>query len=432
MIVGNLGQTVIAFTDTFMVGRLGADKLAASGFSGGLLFVFLLFGFGILFPTAALFSRAHGRGETAEIAELLRVTVILAIGVSVFLLVGLWSGIPLLAHMGQTPEVVQLSRSFFAILVASAFPSMIYQAYRQFTDGLGHTRIGMYVMIFAVLLNVVGNYLLIYVFGYGLNGAAVATLISRIAMACILVYYVHKSPVFRPYQLSNWNRPMPWERLGKLLHLGVPTGLTYVFEVGAFTLSSVMMGWIGTASLAAHQVALNLASISFVVTVGIGSAASIRVGYELGQHRTRGAHFAARTALLLGSGFMCLSAVFVFFARHWLAAIYTNDVQVIMIAASFLAIAAAFQFFDGTQAVAVGILRGLQDTKWPSFLALIAYWVIGLPLGYFLAFKSGLNGEGIWWGLFAGLALIAIFLVLRIERQFKKSPLISSSNSEGT
>jgi MATE family multidrug resistance protein len=308
-------------------------------------------------------------------------------------------------------------------------PSLVFQAYKQFTDGLGHTRIGMYVTGAAVVLNAVGNFILIHgisIHGteispaFGLNGSALASLFSRWMMAVLIILYVHRSRLFKKYTETAWHRSPPWSRYAQLLRLGIPNGLTYVFEVGAFTFSSVMMGWIGAAPLAAHQVALNLASISFLVTAGIGVAASIRVGFELGQHRVEEARFAGRTAVGLGAGFMLASAVTVFLGREWLAHVYTQDLQVIAFAASFLGIAAAFQFFDGVQAVAVGVLRGLQDTHWPSILALIAYWVVGLPLGYFLTFKTGLQGDGIWWGLFVGLTLTAIFLTVRMERAFSQ------------
>lgn len=413
----------MTFTDTLMVGRLGANSLAAAGFSGNLLFVFLLFGIGLLAPGAALVARSFGRREHVEIGELLRHTFWIAVSLSLLLMISLWAGAPLLEHMGQTAEVAHLSKGFFAIIVASILPSLIYQAYKQFTDGLGRTSIGMYVAIAAVFLNVGLNAVLIYgvgpISGLGLNGSAIATLMCRILMALAMMFYVHRSTHFSAYLQPLFARSFQRVRFQYLLQIGLPNGLTYVFEVGAFTLSSVMMGWLGAAPLAAHQIALNLASISFLVTVGIGVASSIRVGFELGQHRPQQARFAGRTAIALGAGYMLVSAVIVYFARGWLASVYTHDTMVIGYAVSFLGIAAAFQFFDGIQAVAVGALRGLQDIRWPSILAFVAYWVVGLPLGYYLAFHQDQQGTGIWWGLFTGLGLTAIFLTVRFERRFK-------------
>ncbi|MBC7370093.1 MAG: MATE family efflux transporter, partial [Bdellovibrionaceae bacterium] len=218
----------------------------------------------------------------------------------------------------------------------------------------------------------------------------------------------------------RWWRAVENGTLKKIFRLGIPNGLTYIFEVGAFTLSSVMMGWLGSGPLAAHQIALNLAAVSFLVTVGIGAAGSIRVGFERGQDRMDSARFAGRVAIFLGAAYMLVSAAFVYGFREYLASFYTSDPQVLIFAVSFLGVAAAFQFFDGVQAVAVGVLRGLEDTKWPSVLAFIAYWIIGLPIGYYLAFERQWQGEGIWWGLFVGLAFIAIFLTIRFERLIRR------------
>jgi MATE family multidrug resistance protein len=424
IIIGNVGQTLISLTDNVMVGRLGADSLGAAGFSGGLFYVFFLFGVGTLAPLAALFAASHGRHEHDEGGELLRHSVGAAVLISAILIGLLWAGKPWMHLMGQDPKVVDLSLSFMSYLIASLLPAMIYQTYKQFTDGIGKAKVGMYVMLFAIAFNVLGNYVFINGhFGFpamGLNGSGLATLLSRMLTAVLMMIYVHRHPEFQKYFARRWWRALENGRLQKIFRLGIPNGLTYIFEVGAFSLSSVMMGWLGAAPLAAHQIALNLASISFLVTVGIGTAGSIRVGASLGQNNRDEARFAGRVAIGLGAIYMLCSALFVFGFRESLAGIYTADPAVLGFAVSFLGVAAAFQFFDGVQAVAVGVLRGLQDTQWPSILALIAYWVLGLPISYYLGFHLKWNGEGIWWGLFVGLAFMAIFLTLRFEKLIRK------------
>jgi MATE family multidrug resistance protein len=424
IIIGNIGQTLITLTDNIMVGRLGADSLGAAGFSGSLYYVFLLFGVGLLAPTAALFAQAHSRDEHDEGGELLRHTVFAATSVSVAVMTLLWLAKPLMSHMGQTVEVVHLSEGFSTFLIASLLPSLLYQAYKQFADGIGKATVGMYVMIVAILINIAGNY--VFIHGHwgapalGLNGSGLATLISRCFMAIAMMAYIHRHPEFKKYFAHRWKRLLNNIRLKKIFYLGLPNGLTYVFEVGAFSFSSIMIGWLGSAPLAAHQIALNLASISFLVTVGIGAAGTIRIGSEIGLHRPDKARYAGRVAMTLGALYMLVSACLVFCTREFLASIYTNDIHVIAFASTYLAVAAAFQFFDGIQAVAVGILRGLQDTKWPSILAFIAYWIIGLPIGYYLAFQLGFEGQGIWWGLFIGLMFVAVFLAFRFERLSQK------------
>jgi MATE family multidrug resistance protein len=420
IIIGNVGHTIITLTDNIMVGRLGANSLGAAGFSGSLFYVFLLFGVGLLAPTAALFAQSHSREDHHEGGELLRHAVFAATLVSLILMLFLWFTRPFMAYMGQTAEVVELSKSFSSFLIASLLPSLLYQAYKQFTDGIGKTTIGMYVMIAAILINIIGNYIFIHgLWGMpalGLNGSGLATLLSRSFMALVMMIYIHRHPEFQKYFAHRWRRLIHQGQLKKIFYLGLPNGFTYVFEVGAFSFSSIMMGWLGAAQLAAHQIALNLASISFLVTVGIGAAGTIRVSSEIGLKHPDKARYAGRVAMTLGAVYMLFSAFLVFNARQFLASIYTYDLQVIAFASTYLVVAAAFQFFDGIQAVAIGILRGFQDTTWPSVLALVAYWIIGLPIGYSLCFHLGLAGRGIWWGLFIGLLLIAIFLALRFER----------------
>lgn len=407
-----------------MVGRLGADSLAAAGFSGGIFFVFLLFGIGILAPTAALFAQSHGREAHDEGGELLRHSVFATLLISFLLSSALWLTKPLMDFMGQTTEVVFLSHTFMPYLIVSLLPALLYQAYKQFTDGIGKTSVAMYIMLVCIFVNLIGNYVLINgkwgLPAMGLEGAGLATLISRCLMAVLMMSYIHYHPEFKKYFAQRWRRALEQGKIRKIFRLGIPNGLTYIFEVGAFTFSSVMMGWLGAVPLAAHQIALNLASISFLVTVGIGIAGSIRVGFEIGQNRKEEARFAGNVAIALGALFMLVSAFVVFGFREHLAQIYTSDAKVLAYAAGLLAVAAAFQFFDGVQAVAVGVLRGLQDTKWPSILAFIAYWIVGLPIGYFLAFHLKWGGQGIWWGLFIGLMLIAIFLTVRFERLSRK------------
>lgn len=426
VIIGNIGQTLISVTDNIMVGKLGANALGATGFSGGIFYVFFLFGVGTLAPLAALFAQSHGRDQHHEGGDLLRHSVLAAIIISGLLMLLLWKGRPLLYQMGQDPSVVDLSIDFITYLIVSLFPALLFQAYKQFTDGIGKTQIGMYVMLVAIVTNIAGNIIFINgLFGFptmGLNGSGLATLLSRILTAILMMIYVHKHPQFQKYFAERWWRAVEKGQLQKIFRLGIPNGLTYIFEVGAFTFSSIMMGWLGAAALAAHQIALNIATISFLVTVGIGTAGSIRVAFEISQGRCNGAHLAGRVAILLGTSYMLFSTLLVFSFREKLAQIYTTDPEVIHFTILFLGVAAAFQFFDGIQAVAVGVLRGMQDTKLPSILAFIAYWLIGLPLGYSLAFKVDWKGLGIWWGLFTALAFMAISLTLRFEKLITKKP----------
>lgn len=419
IVVGQVGQNLITLADTIMVGALGPLALGASAFAGSIFAIFLIFGIGMLAPITALFARAQGQENYPYGGVLLHHSLAISLGISAFVVGLLYILLNNLHLFGQTPEVLQMGRSFFEIIIWSVLPSLIYQTYKQFTDGVGKTKVAMYVMIFGVILNITGNYALIH--GHwglprlGLNGAAYATLISRTLMAVLMIIIVHGSSHFKRYLTERWSHRFDRHLLKSILRLGIPNGLTYLFEVGAFSSAAVMMGWFGATPLAAHQITISLASTSFLVTLGIGIAASIRVGYELGRGDYSLARFAGFTAIKLGAAYMSLCAFGFFFLRHWFPTLYVTDMDVIQWAAQFFVVVAIFEIFDGIQAVAIGALRGMSDTQWPSFIAFFAYWIMGLPLGYLLAFHLGVGPVGIWIGLLIGLIIASGLLTWRFH-----------------
>lgn len=387
--------------------------LGASAFAGSVFVIFLVFGFGVLAPLAPLFAHIEGRGEHAKANELLKNTVLVTCLLGLLLILLLYVLLPFLGYFGQTQEVLQSGRNFYLIITWSLLPALLFQVYRQFTDGIGETKVAMAAMFLGVMLNILGNALLIPWFG--LDGAAYSTLITRSLMALTLIIYIHKNPGFKKYLPRKWNFNF---HLGTILHtlrLGLPNGLTFFFEVGAFASAAIMMGWFGTLPLAAHQIAISLASTTFLIALGLGIASSIRVGFEAGQGRHREARFAGFVSIRLGFFFMAICALGFYWLRFFLPLLYVHDPEVIHLAASFLGVVALFEVFDGVQAVAVGALRGLADTKWPSVLAFVAYWVLGLPLGYMMAFRWGVGPVAIWWGLLIGLVFISIFLTWRFH-----------------
>lgn len=424
IVIGQVGQNLITLADTIMVGALGAVALGASAFAGSVFIVFLIFGLGILAPVTALFARMQGQENYPHGGVLLRHSLAVALGVSVFIIGILYVLMENLHHFGQTPEVLEMGKAFFHITIWSVLPSLIYQTYKQFTDGIGKTKVAMCVMLFGVVLNIAGNYVLIYGhYGFpkmGLNGAAWATLYSRTLMALVMLLYVHVHPHFKKYLADRWIHRFDHHLLKNMIRLGLPNGFTYLFEVGAFSAAAVMMGWFGSGPLAAHQITISLASTSFLITLGIGIAASIRVGYELGRGDYSLARFAGFTAIKLGAGYMSLCALGFFFLREWFPTFYVNDADVIMWAAQFFIVVALFEIFDGIQAVAIGALRGMSDTQWPSVIAFFAYWIMGLPGGYMLAFHMGIGPVGIWVGLLIGLIFASILLTWRFHVLSKK------------
>ncbi|MNJ94732.1 Multidrug resistance protein MdtK [compost metagenome] len=427
IIVGQIGQTLIGLADTIMVGALGAVALGASAFAGSIFFVFLVFGMGILAPLAALFARAQGQDDYPRGGVLLHHGLGITLGVS-FVLIGLlYLLMPRLGYLGQTAEVLEMGSSFFEIITWSILPSLLYQNYKQFTDGIGKTQIAMWVMTVGLILNVVGNYVLIHGhYGFprlGLNGAAYATLVTRIFMALIMMVYVHQAPSLKKYLTERWSHRFDRHLLKSMMRLGIPNGLTYLFEVAAFSSAAVMMGWFGATPLAAHQIAISMASTSFMITVGIGIASSIRVGYELGRGDYQAARYAGFTSIKLGGAYMSLCALGFFAFREWIPTLYVADVDVIALTAQLFIVVALFEIFDGIQAVSIGALRGLSDTQWPSIIAFVAYWILGLPGGYVLAFHLGAGPVGIWVGLLIGLIVASTLMTWRfhiLSRRFIK------------
>nr|WP_295900607.1 MATE family efflux transporter [uncultured Bdellovibrio sp.] len=428
IVVGQVGQNLITLADTIMVGSLGPLALGASAFAGSVFIVFLIFGLGMLAPLTALFARMQGQENYPYGGVLLRHSIAIALVVSGFVIGLLYILLPNLHWFGQTPEVLKLGSDFFEIIAWSVLPSLIYQTYKQFTDGIGKTKVSMYVMIFGVIFNIAGNYVLIHgYYGFpklGLNGSAWATLMARTLMALAMIFYVHLHPHFKRYLAERWTHRFDRHLLKNIIRLGIPNGLTYLFEVGAFSSAAVMMGWFGATPLAAHQITISLASTSFLITLGVGIAASIRVGYELGRGDYSLARFAGFTAIKLGAAYMSLCALGFFFFRHWFPTFYVSDQDVIAWAAKFFVVVAIFEIFDGIQAVAIGALRGMSDTQWPSIIAFFAYWIMGLPLGYVLAFHLGVGPVGIWIGLLIGLIFASILLTWRfhiLSRRYLKN-----------
>ncbi len=286
----------------------------------------------------------------------------------------------------------------------------------------------MVVIIFSNLINILLNYLLIFgVAGFpelGLAGAGWATFIARCVMAMAMAGYVLSSNSFKNFKPTYLFGKYKRELFLKLLHLGIPAGSQFIFEAGAFGFSAIMMGWIGTIPLAAHQIALNLATISYMTTSGLGAAATIKVGNYLGQGDKPNLRKSAFAMFAMAAFIMtCWALIFIVF-RNYLPQLYIDDKAVIEAASVLLVIAAFFQLSDGVQVVCAGALRGLQDVKIPSILIFIAYWIISLPIGYLLAFPIGLGATGIWIGLLTGLTLTAIAMLVRFNQLSKRTRFI--------
>jgi MATE family multidrug resistance protein len=411
---------LVGVADSMMVGRLGAVPLAAASLANSIFFVVLMFGIGISMAMTPLVAMADGKNKGKRIARLFNhgFTINMVGGIILFFLILMTS--PFLKHLNQPEEVVILAIPYLAIITFSLLPFMFFQTFKQFAEGLSQTKQAMYITIFCNAINVFLNWVMIYGnLGFpalGLNGAGWATLISRIMMGLMMAYYVWNSKRYSTYNLSLGFKKLSFPMFSKLIRIGVPTGFQFIFEVGAFSAAAIMMGWIGVTALAAHQIAINLASISYMMASGLSTAAMVRVGNQLGRKDIKTLREAGFTAFVMVAIFMSVSAVIFILFREFLPSLYIDDVSVIQMSATLLVIAGFFQLSDGIQVVGLGALRGMSDVRVPTIVTLIAYWVIGLPLGYILAFSFGMQEIGIWVGLLVGLTVTGIMLLYRFHK----------------
>jgi multidrug resistance protein, MATE family len=415
-----LGQVMTGVADSVMIGWTGATPLAASSFANVFFSIPLFFGIGVSYAITPLVAQAEGAHDENKIIDTLKNGALINLVTGFILVVLILSIIPFMHSMGQPDDAVTLAIPYLSIIAIAIIPTMIFQTYRQFAEGLQRTRVAMIIVVGSNLINILLNYLLIFgYFGFpelGLNGAGWATLISRCVMAVSMMGYIYYGKKFQAYKtgfaIGKYSRTL----IANMLHIGIPAGSQFIFEAGAFGFSALMMGWIGTTALAAHQIAINLATISYMTTSGLGAAAAIRVGNFLGQHDRNNMRSSAFTMIWMSVVLMMTWALLFIFGRHFLPGLYIEDQAVIELTASLLIVASFFQLSDGIQVVTAGALRGLQDVKIPSLLIFVAYWIIALPLGYWLAFPLKLGANGIWIGLSIGLTLTATAMVVRFNR----------------
>lgn len=430
VMIGQLGFMMMGVVDSLMVGEIGAAPLAAASLGNSLTMVIFIVSLGVAIAVTPLVAISNGAGNKEDCEKYFKQSIIVNIIFGLLTLTLIVIVSYFIQFLDQPLEVVHQAASYTRILGLSIIPILIFHSYKQFIEGLSFTKPAMYFSILANLVNGFANWLLIYGnLGFpklGLDGAGWATLMSRIFMAVGLIIYTNQSLNFRNYNMRPFVHSIDYPTIKKILSLGLPSGFQYLFEVGAFSFAVVMVGWIGTKPLAAHQIAINLASISFMIVLGISSAGGIRVGDALGRKDFVNVRTAGIIAVFLGVSLMTLFGILFMSLNKILPTFYIKDDEVILIASSLITIAAIFQIFDGAQAVGIGILRGLTDVKIPTLITFIAYWIIGLPSAYLFGFIFHFGVIGIWVGLLISLAASASMLSFRF---MKKTRQLIESNS---
>lgn len=419
VVLAQVGLMLMGVVDTLMVGRVSAVALAAVAL-GNLYFTTLVVpASGTLMVLDAVVAQAVGARDHEGVARGVQRGFLLALALGVLMSVLLLPVRPVLVSFHQPPALVPLATSYVLISILGVFPFLAFVVLRQSLQAMGQMRVLVAVIVVANLANVFLNW--VFVYGHlgspalGAPGSAWATLVSRWLMALLLVVFGWRA--LHP-ALVPWRREaLHLAPLRAMLRLGVPIGLQQGLEFGAFAAIGVLMGVLGTTEMAAHQIAINIASLTFMVPLGVGAAAAVRVGHAAGAGDAGAARESARAALVCGVGFMMCTAVVFLLVPAAIAARYTSEVPIVALAATLIPVAGVFQVFDGIQAVSAGVLRGLGDTRAPFVINLAGFWLAGFPVSVALGFHTRLGAVGLWWGFVAGLGAVAALLLLRVRNR---------------
>ena len=421
IMISQLSHIAIVVADNVMVGWLGAMPLAACALANSLLWPFFALGIGVSYGMTPLVAAADARQNYKKTTKLLKHSLVINLGFAMFFCMAIVVGSPLLHHIGQTPAVASLAEPYLWIAAVSLVPFMLFQTFREYAEGLSFTKEAMYINLFCSLINILLNYVLIYgklgLPTMGLVGAGWATLISRILMAGMMAGYVFKARKLKRclvgFSLKGFLRPY----FVKIIHIGFPAGLEFTLESVAYTLSMIMVGWIGAEIQAAHMIIVNLTSVSFVAVWGIALATTIRVGNQFGLRNFPTLRMVGFVGFVLGSALMLLATLVFLGGHRLLPSFYTDEQAVLEVATSLLVIAGILQLSDGIGAIGVSALRGMEDTTVPFFITTVSHWLLGIPLAYVLCFPCAWGVQGLWWGLGISKLLASLAMLWRFDRK---------------
>jgi MATE family, multidrug efflux pump len=412
--------------DIIMVGQLGPAAIGAIGVGGNAFYCLAIFGMGLLLGLDTLVSQSHGAGDRGDTHRSLAQGVYAAILIALPLMIGFRFVPPIFDLFGINPKVSILAGPFLLALSWSTLPLLLYGAFRRYLQGIGHVRAVMFTLISANIVNWFFNWILIP--KLGVVGSALSTCLARVYMAAMLLFFVWWFERGCEAGFRSLLRKPDMRRMAHLLSIGLPAATQILLEIGAFGAAGILAARLAPVALAAHQIALSCASISYMVPLGISSAAAVAVGQAVGRGEPAVARRSGFIALGLALAFMGCSALAFWFIPRPILRIYTNDADVLGSAVGLLAIAAFFQLFDGVQTVATGALRGIGETRVPMLVNLGGYWVFGLPVGYLLCFHAGRGVQGLWWGLTLALVAIALILLYSWDQRSRQIPAYRIKN----
>lgn len=424
VVISQVGHVIVNITDSVLIGHLGPVKLAACSLGISVFAVLMVFGIGIAYGLTPHISREFGAKNKDACGVLLINSLVINTITGLLVFLGIYGLSTQLSYFGQAPEVVVEALPFLQIIGFSMIPLMLFLTFKQFAEGLNFTRQAMIITLIADGFNIFLTYGLINgewgLPRMELKGAGIANLISRSLMAILMMLYVLRSANFRPYLHQAKSKFIQWKTSMEIINYGIPMAFQYLFEVGAFALAALMMGMLGPNYQSAHQIAISIASATYMAASGIGAATSVRVGNALGEGNYKQLQRAGNTGYSIVLMFMGLMAILMILGRTAFPLFYMKHPEVVDIASGLMIIAAFFQLSDGTQVVGLGALRGMGDVKIPTLVTFVAYWVISIPLAYYLGFTLKMGGLGIWIALSLGLTLSAIMLYWRFKKLSQK------------
>ena len=430
LVITQVGYIITGMVDTVFLGKIGAAEQAACILSNNLYILLLVFGIGVSYATTPLVTSANQNMDLLKKASLFKNSIFLNVSVSIICFIVLFLSSGLLKYMHQPEDVIKLAVPFFNVLIFSMIPISLFFTCKQYCEGLSNTRMALFISIIGNVINIILNYLLIYgKFGFpelGYIGSAWASFISRVFMGFSFLYLIFKSPVTKEISAVYNRVKINKKELFHLAKIGLNAGLQLTFEVAAFVIAGLMAGTFGKEQIDAHGIALSIAAFTYMFASGISSASSIRVGIYKAQDNwleiKQAAFSSIKLVMLIMGGF----AILFLMINNFLPKVFSSDLQIVNLASKLLIIAALFQLFDGIQVTIVGILRGLEDSKIPTLISLVGYWIIALPLAYWLAFILKLETVGVWIGLLVSLIFAAIVLFWRLNYLINKNLKINN------
>ena len=426
LVLAEIGWVTMGIVDSMMVGRLpnGAEAIGATSLGNLLFNIIGIFGGGLMLGLDTLVSQSYGAGRVNDCHHSLVNGIYLLLPVTAVLLGLAWSLIPMLPNLGIDPSLLTLAVPYFGALAWSAPPLMLYFAFRRYLQGMGLVKPVAVALVVANLANIFGNWVLIYgnlgAPAMGVEGSGWSTCIARAIMAAILFFCIVHYERRHRWGLSRAALRPDFARIKRLLVLGMPAAMHIALEVGVFGAATVLASTLGAVALASHQIALLTTSLTFMVPLGVASAAAVRVGQEFGRRNPHRAGRAGWTAIALGAAFMLASGLAFVLAPRFIVRLYTHDAEVVALGATLLGIAAVFQLFDGLQGVAIGALRGAGDTRTAMLTHFVCDWCIGLPVAWYLCFGRGWSVAGLWVGLSLAMILAGIVLALAWARRVRR------------